>query len=183
LRQFFELAGIADFLPPGVIEILLPAPGVPAGRLDMPIVARGDPNILPRRRNHQGFESLDPVFIRDPVAIGIIIDKSLTAPLATISWSIQIRIDKSRFFRHLEFRCHNTSPEGSLSSQYNHSENFRLCSDGGTNFDITEGLLNLSKSIMNGRTRCVGAGRGSTVGSGPMQGARDLYFFRGCHVF
>lgn len=52
-----ELDQVASFAPSLVIDVLLALLLIAAGNLQMPIVLRANPDIRPRRRNHQ---QLDP---------------------------------------------------------------------------------------------------------------------------
>jgi hypothetical protein len=62
---------IAEFPPPRVIAVLLPAASVPAGRLNVTERVRTDPDVAPRGRDRERLDTLENLLARDGMAAGI----------------------------------------------------------------------------------------------------------------
>jgi len=77
-----ELLAIAP-LPPGrVVQVLPPALGVGAGRLQVRVRGGGDAHVRPRGRDPQRGDPLQRLGIRDRRAVRVEVDEPLAATLA-----------------------------------------------------------------------------------------------------
>ena len=91
-REFqhpFVFRAVAHLAEAGVIAVLLAATGVAAGRLDMAVSLGTDPDVGPRRRNHQVFDALRGVVIGEEFAVGTVVGKPLAAALPDDARRIQ----------------------------------------------------------------------------------------------
>jgi hypothetical protein len=79
-----------------MIPVLLPSSGVSAGRLDVAVGQRTDPDVSPCRRDDKGADALQLFGITDDVAVGGRIDKTFAAPVALISRRIIGDITETR---------------------------------------------------------------------------------------
>ena len=52
----------------GVVQVLAAPGGVDAGRLQLRIRLRGDPDVFPRRRDHEGTDALELLVVLDRVS-------------------------------------------------------------------------------------------------------------------
>jgi hypothetical protein len=68
-----ELLLVAAGAPAWVVEVLLAAGGVGAGRLDVAPGVRADPDVLPRRRDHELLDALEYLgVVHAPRAVGLV---------------------------------------------------------------------------------------------------------------
>src|SRR6185369_2155621 len=79
LVEFLLLLASAEL---GVVQILAPAGRVDARRLELRGRARRDPDVLPRRRNHELADSRELRRVRDDLAPRVEIAKGALTPLA-----------------------------------------------------------------------------------------------------
>src|SRR5688572_9631468 len=71
-----ELVLAAHFDPLQMVSILLATPGIPARRLDMPVLERAYPDVLVGRWDAEPLNSLDFGFVGDPFATRIEINEA-----------------------------------------------------------------------------------------------------------
>src|SRR5206468_5384791 len=62
---------VAYFAPAIVILILFPSPGIPSGRLDVPIRRWTNPDIAPRRRNSDTLDAQQALFVTNRLSLRI----------------------------------------------------------------------------------------------------------------
>src|SRR4051812_1642347 len=65
-----------------VVEVLPPAGGIQADRLQLPGRARRDPDVLPRRRDHERLDALELRLVGDLVPAGVVVREPSTRPHA-----------------------------------------------------------------------------------------------------
>ena len=65
-----------------MIAVLLAPARVARGDLEMSVLVRADPDVGPRRRNHEGAEAVDRVLGDDQAAVGVVVREAATAALA-----------------------------------------------------------------------------------------------------
>ncbi len=82
-EEAFVLRLVARRAPGPVIAILLPSPGVPAGRLDVPARVGADPDVGPGRRNREGLDAVQRAGIADPPARTLDVDEPSSDPPPT----------------------------------------------------------------------------------------------------
>jgi hypothetical protein len=78
-----------------MIEVLLASAVIPAGRLQMAVVKRTNPNFLPRRWNHQRTDPLERVPITDDPPFGGSVTKPRPASLAANAWPLISEVTQS----------------------------------------------------------------------------------------
>ena len=64
-------------LPVRVVQVLASSRGIGAHRLQVTVGVRGDPDVLPRRRNHQGLDPSSEGLVGDHGAIGVQVGPAL----------------------------------------------------------------------------------------------------------
>src|SRR5205823_649950 len=74
---------VADLAPARVIAILLAAPSITPGRLEMAARVGADPDVGPRRRDGQAFDSPDRLRVTDRASVARAVGEALSGPLAT----------------------------------------------------------------------------------------------------
>src|SRR5262245_3178814 len=75
-----------------MVEMLLPASGVPSRRLQMPLRVRTNPHLFPGRRNDEGFDTRQFALVMQRLALG----REVTEPLAQTPAA-----DAGRFVCHI----------------------------------------------------------------------------------
>ncbi len=96
---FRLLARLAIF---GVILVLLAPFGVAAGRLNVPVRCRADPDVGPCRRDDERAYAFQRVGVRDPPALRIEVDEALARAPAPDCWPAVAHVAQPRRRRHVD---------------------------------------------------------------------------------
>jgi hypothetical protein len=80
-----ELRSVAMAAKPGVVSVLLSATGIAGRHLQMTVFVGADPDVRPRRRNHQRPEALEHRGRADSVPLGVYILEPAAVPVPSNS--------------------------------------------------------------------------------------------------
>src|SRR5262249_18355127 len=81
-EHLVELLAVALLTPDRVVEILPPAGGVRPHRLQMPVPVAADPDVAPRRRDHECPDPLELRLVVEPLTVLVDVREATPAPEA-----------------------------------------------------------------------------------------------------
>src|SRR5438552_6280639 len=93
---------VADLSPALVIAVLLSAPSIAPGGLDVTDRARRDPHIGPRRRDRESSDSFELALVADRDAVAVGVDEPAPVPPAANAGLVVVRVAQPR---ELRARC------------------------------------------------------------------------------
>jgi hypothetical protein len=82
VEEALELRALAISPETGMVAVLLAPARVTRGDLEVSVLVRADPDVGPRRRDHERAEALNRVLGDDKTAIGVVVREAATAALA-----------------------------------------------------------------------------------------------------
>src|SRR5690606_13495094 len=92
LAHAFVLGRVLLGAPHGVVEVLASPGGVRADRLDVTVLVRADPDVGPRRRDHQITTPGHQGGAGETAAIGVQVDPAASAPTTAPSRCLEVHL-------------------------------------------------------------------------------------------